>query len=139
MPLPFSPPAPVQPVYTFWRRPGFRLAAGFGESDGCAYLESPVAPGLRVMVEGGRVVRVETDRPSYSTDAGVRVGDTLARARAAYPHRLEKPHKYADDGEYLIVYSADRKRPVLIEVVEGKVVAIRGGVVPPVEYVEGCL
>jgi hypothetical protein len=119
---------------------GFRLAPGFAQGDGCAYLESPKAPDLRVMVEAGRVVRVETNRARYSTTAGVRVGDTVMKVRDVYSAgAVERPHKYVGDGEYFIVHTSDRKRALLIEIVEGKVVQIRGGLVPPVEYVEGCL
>jgi hypothetical protein len=117
---------------------GFHFATGFTAADDCAYFESATVPDLRVMVEGGRVVRVETDHPTYSTAAGVRVGDALAKVRRAYSGLVKRPHQYVDDGEYLILYSSDHKRAVLIEVVERKVVQIRGGVVPPVEYVEGC-
>ena len=118
---------------------GFHLVSGFVDADDCVYLESPGAPALLVMVEGGLVVRVESSKATYATEAGVRVGDTLARARAAYSGlAAERGHQYVEDGQYLVAYARDRSRAVVIEVVEGKVVQIRGGLEPAVEYVEGC-
>jgi hypothetical protein len=121
------------------RAEGFHLAEQFTDADDCAYLQSSKTPDLRVMVEGGRVVRVETEQASISTDRGVRVGHTLAQVRREYPDRIvERRHQYADDGSYLIIYTTDRRRALLLEVINGKVVGIRGGVLPAVEYVEGC-
>jgi hypothetical protein len=37
-----------------------------------------------------------------------------------------------------VIRTADGKRAVVIETDQGKVVAVRGGLLPAVEYVEGC-
>jgi hypothetical protein len=119
---------------------GFKPSEGFSVTDECLYIESPGAPDLRVMVEGGRAVRVETSRPRYATPSGIRVGETEERARHVYAGRaVVRPHKYVPNAIYLIVYTSDRKRAVVLEVVDARVVAIRGGLLPAVEYVEGCL
>lgn len=87
-------------------------------------MTSTRAPGLLFIIEKGR---------------GVHVGDAEASARQAYAGRaVITPHKYSPSGYYLLVRTADRKRAVVIETNEGKVVAVRGGQQPAVEYVEGC-
>jgi pyruvate/2-oxoglutarate dehydrogenase complex dihydrolipoamide dehydrogenase (E3) component len=91
------------------------------------------------MVDDGRIVRVETKERNYSTPSGVRVGDTEEDAMRAYAGRAEvRPHKYTPSGHYLVVSDADGKRAVVVETDKGRVVAIRGGLKPAVEYVEGC-
>jgi hypothetical protein len=116
-----------------------RLPAGTTDATGCHYRTSTRAPGLLFMIEEGRVVRVETKSPTYVTPSGVRVGDTEASAREAYAGRaVITPHKYSPGGHSLMIRTADRKRAVVIETSEGKVVAVRGGQLPAVEYVEGC-
>ena len=92
------------------------------------------------MFEGGHFVRVETSSPSYSTPMGIHVGDSEAAARKAYKGiaRVE-PHKYAPEGIYLIIPTTDGKRALVIEIDKGRVMEIRGGSRPAVEYVEGCL
>jgi hypothetical protein len=116
-----------------------RLAEGTTHDAGCHYGTSTRAPGLLFMIENGRVVRVETRSPAYTTPSGVRVGDTEASARQVYAGRaVITPHKYFPGGHYLVVRTTDRKRAVVVETNEGKVVAVRGGQQPAVEYVEGC-
>jgi hypothetical protein len=70
---------------------------------------------------------------------GVRVGDSEESARNVYGQRaFARPHKYLQGALYLIVYTADRDAAVVLEIVNGRVVSIRGGLIPAVEYVEGC-
>ena len=91
------------------------------------------------MVEHNRVVRVETKDRRFRTASGVRVGDSEERARKVYGKRLEiNRHKYDEDGHYYIVRSADRRRALVMETDGKTVVSIRAGLVPAVEYVEGC-
>ena len=116
------------------------IEANFTDSDECLYMHSDAAPGLRFMIEEHRLVRVETSASVYSTSEGVRVGDTPASAREAYSDRLQiKPHKYDPDGYYVVIGGKTADTALLIEVSEGRVVEIRGGLEPAVEYVEGCL
>jgi len=105
----------------------------------CHYIQSVDVPELRVMIEAGKVVRVETHQGRYSTPSGVRVGDSEESARNVYGQRaVARPHKYLQGALYLIVYTADRDAAVVLEIVNGRVVSIRGGLIPAVEYVEGC-
>jgi hypothetical protein len=98
-------------------------------------------PGVRVMLEDARVVRVEVDSGSVPTPEGARIGDTEARIQQLYSGRVQvQPHKYTD-GHYLVVRPAaasDTTHLLLFET-DGRVVTrFRGGQRPQVEYVEGC-
>jgi hypothetical protein len=110
--------------------------------EACQYAQSRrLPPGVRVMLEGLRVVRVEVDSGSYATAEGARVGDTEARIQQLYPGRVEvQPHKYTD-GHYLVARPAQGSDTthLLVFETDGRVVTrFRGGRRPQVEYVEGC-
>jgi hypothetical protein len=49
-----------------------------------------------------------------------------------------RPHKYSPSGHYLVVVTS-AKHAVVIETDGERVDALRGGEIPAVEYVEGCL
>jgi hypothetical protein len=110
--------------------------------DRCDYPASAAFPGgLRVMVEGRRVVRVDVASGPVSTAEGARIGDTEARIQQLYPGRVTvQPHKYTD-GHYLVVRpaaAADTTHLLVFET-DGRVVErFRAGQKPHVEYVEGC-
>lgn len=98
-------------------------------------------PGVSLMIEGGRVVRIDVDSGPVSTGAGVRVGDPEARVRELYAGRLaESPHKYVQ-GKYLTVTpaaGADSAFRLVFETDGKQVTRFRGGLRPQVEYVERC-
>lgn len=109
----------------------------------CTYVAWPGGPpGVRVMLEDGRVARVDVDSGAVATDAGVRVGDDAARVRTAYAGRIaESPHKYVPGALYLTVTPAapaDSAHRLVFEVEDGRVARYRAGSRPAVEYVEGC-
>lgn len=108
----------------------------------CAYVGlSGLPPGVSLMTEGGRVVRVDVDdSSSVATTRGARVGWTEAQVLAAYPGARVEPHKY-EEGHYLVALPgapADTLHRIVFETARGVVTRFRGGVVPAVEYVEGC-
>lgn len=109
--------------------------------DRCQYPQSARLPdGVRVMVEGQRVVRVDVESAAVATAEGARVGDTEARIQQLYPGRVAvEPHKYTD-GHYLVVRpaAADSTHLVIFET-DGRVVErFRAGGLPQVRWVEGC-
>lgn len=110
---------------------------------GCYHAHLKSSPSLLLMVEGGRLTRLETKDPRFRTYSGVSVGHSEARVRkayAAYGRRLEVTrHKYDEKGRYFIVRSTDRRHAVVMETDGRKVISIRAGLEPAVEYVEGCL
>lgn len=119
------------------------LPAGADEGpDRCDYPTSAqLPPGVAVMVQGGRVVRVEVDSGGVPTAEGARIGDTEARVQALYPGRVTvSPHKYTD-GHYLTVRPAapSDTTHLLVFETDGRVVErFRAGQKPQVQYVEGC-
>ena len=110
--------------------------------DACRYAASDTLPaGVLVMLVGEKVARVDVDSGSVATAAGARIGDTEARVRDLYPNARVQPHKYTA-GRYLIALPgapADTLHRIVFETDSaGTVTRFRGGVFPPVEYVEGC-
>jgi hypothetical protein len=98
-------------------------------------------PGLRVMVENNRIVRVDVDSGALTTAAGARIGDTEERVKGLYAGRLVvRPHKYSG-GRYLVVMpaaAADSAFRLIFETDGKRVTRYRAGHRPQVEYVEGC-
>jgi len=109
---------------------------GLGELEGCAYTKVPAAPGLLVMLFGGKVVRLDVIEMATATAAGAQVGDTEARVRELYPDARVEPHKYTD-GHYLVVDAAPGRR-LVFETDGTRVTRYRAGAVPQVDWVEGC-
>lgn len=108
----------------------------------CGHAMSVRLPeGVRIMMEGARVVRVEVDSGTVRTAEGARIGDSEDRIKQLYPGRVTvHPHKYTD-GHYLQVRpeGPDARTHLLIFETDGRVVErFRGGRRPQVEYVEGC-
>jgi hypothetical protein len=119
--------------------PGTFAAASIAE---CTYAHwSGAPPGVSVMVERGRVARVDVASGPVATAEGARIGDREERIRQLYPGRVEAmPHKYTD-GHYLVVRPADpadRFHLIVFETDGTRVKRYRAGRRPAVEYVEGC-
>ena len=109
--------------------------------DGDCQLRSLAAlPGVAYVVDKGVLARVETRDPRYATVSGVRVGDDVKKAQRAYGKRLKAaPHPYFARGQTLAVYSPDGKFALVMESNDaGRIIMLRGGLVPAVEFLEGC-
>ena len=135
-------------------RAGMRVAtanaqiAGFSspataDSSGCDYAVWKLAPhGVAIMVENGRIVRVDVREGVVATAAGATIGDTEARIHTLYASRvITEPHRYEDAGHYLIVTPenpADSAFRLVFETDGKRVTRFRGGLRPAVQYVEGC-
>lgn len=106
----------------------------------CHTRHAPSQPGVSYIVHQGLVTRMETRDPRYATVRGVRVGDAVQRVRQVYGQRLSvNPHPYFDRGLLLAVYSPDRKFALVMESNDaGRIVTLRGGLVPAVDFLEGC-
>lgn len=112
------------------------------DSMACGYAASDRLPaGVKVMMEGARVVRLDVVSGDVPTAEGARIGDTEARIQQLYPGRVTVgPHKYTD-GHYLTVRPAqasDTTHLIVFETDGQVVLRFRGGQKPQVEYVEGC-
>lgn len=121
--------------------PTFKVLASH-DGGACTYATLNGWPaGIGVMVESGRVVRVEVRRGNFATSTGARIGDTEERIQSLYPGQVTvSPHKYTD-GHYLTVVptaAADSAYRIIFETDGRKVLRYYAGVRPQVEYVEGC-
>ena len=128
--------AKARAVYPTFKIPKSR------DSAACTYATMDGLPaGVGVMVEGGKVVRVEVRRGNISTSTGARIGDSEERIKSLYPSQVTvSPHKYTD-GHYLNVVptsKADSSYRIIFETDGKKVLRYHAGVRPHVEYVEGC-
>jgi hypothetical protein len=108
----------------------------------CGFAVPRGAPaGIRLMIEAGKVVRVDVDSAGVRTAAGDEVGMAEGDVRGRYPQGLEvRPHKYEPTGRYLIIHEteADSTRRLIFESDGQRIVRYRAGIMPAVEYVEGC-
>jgi len=118
---------------------GGGFAAPKGGTSGCTYAVLTKAPrGLWVMLQDGRVARVEVRGGSIATSTGVRIGDSEARVKQLYPGVAVTPHKYVAGGHYLTVTGSDPANRIVFETDGSKVTTFRSGRTPEVENVEGC-
>lgn len=121
--IPFNPGAPAD-----------SMACGYAASD-------RLPDGVKVMMEGARVVRLDVVSGGVATAGGARIGDSEARIQQLYPGRVTVgPHKYTD-GHYLTVRPAqasDTTHLIVFETDGQAVLRYRGGQKPQVEYVESC-
>jgi hypothetical protein len=118
---------------------GGGFAAPKGGTSGCKYAVLTKAPrGLWVMLQDGRVVRVEVRSGSIATSTGARIGDSEARIKQLYPGVVATPHKYVAGGHYLTVTGSDPANRIVFETDGSKVTTFRSGRTPEVENVEGC-
>jgi len=110
--------------------------------DECAYLSSRALPkGIGLMLERGRVVRIDVRQPGIYTASGIGVGSTEADVKRTYSDRISvKPHKYID-GHYLWFNPTDKEDRALAMVFETDgihVTSFRTGTAAAVSLVEGC-
>ena len=89
-----------------------------------------------------RIARVDVDSTVFKTRSGMGVGNTEAEVKAAYPDRIKvEPHKYVDEGHYLVYQpqdAADARFGLVFETDGTKVTSFRAGRQPEVGWVEGC-
>ena len=120
---------------------GGGIAPPRGGSSGCGYATLYKAPpGLAIMVENGKIARIEVRSGRTPTSLGARVGDSEARIKSLYAGRVvSTPHKYLPGGHYLTVTPADGSANRIVFETDGKVVTeFRSGALPAVEHVERC-
>jgi hypothetical protein len=119
--------------------PAFSVAPS-PDSTACTYARTNgLPPGVMVMMEGGKIVRVEVRRGSIATSTGARIGDSEDRIKTLYPGQVTvTPHKYTPGGHYLTVAPPSSADRIIFETDGKRVVNYRAGQQPQVSYVEGC-
>lgn len=120
---------------------GRSVAPETPDEAGCFYIPGDSAASFSVMVQDGRVVRIDVDSPSIPTLRGARVGDKVDAVRKLYGAALkEEPHFYTGLPDlYLTYFSSDRRFALRFETHEGVVSTYYFGYAEPTQYVEGCL
>jgi len=113
------------------------------EKGGCEYARSASLPdSVMVLLEGGRVGRVDVYGGHTRTAEGAGIGDTEARVKSLYGGRVVvTPHKYSPTGHYLTVRPTeprDSAFAIVFETERDAVTRIHAGIEPQVHYIEGC-
>ena len=106
-------------------------------SQACRYTSFTRYAHAKFMVEDGHITRIELDARGRNI-LGIAVGMPLAEVRQRHPEVTIRPHKYDEAGHYLVFAPASGKAEIVAEESRGRVTLIRGGLLPAVEYVEGC-
>ena len=104
----------------------------------CRYVQLKAYPEAKFMVEDGVITRADVSEKAKN-NLHISVGTPLAKVRAGHPTAQLERHQYDPNGHYVIFKSANGKTAIVMEESEGKIVDIRGGLEPSVEFVEGCL
>lgn len=109
----------------------------------CEYLYSPRSMvGVKFMFSRERLARIDISEGATPTEAGIRIGDNIAKIRKAYGGRISvAPHQYIPepDGKYITVKAPGGRRAIRFETDKGLVVTYYAGRFPEVTFVEGCL
>lgn len=105
--------------------------------DGCKYVKFKRFPKASFMVENGIITRadVASDVPN---SLGISTGAPMDRVKKKYPKVIVEQHHYDAAGFYLIFKNKMGTNAIVMEVGDGIIQEIRGGLEPSVEYVEGC-
>jgi hypothetical protein len=122
---------------------GSPVPSNSGLDSACTYVHLANSPaGMRIMINGGTVARIDVDSSTIATGLGARVGDSEARIRELYGPRLTvEPHKYLPNGHYLIVTPfppTDSNFRLVFETDGSRVTTYRAGRLPEVTWAEGC-
>jgi hypothetical protein len=122
----------------------FAQQSSGGEEYGCLYYTIEGLDDVSFMVTDGTIARVEVLESGITTLSGAQVGDSAEKVRNLYPGQIEsEPHEYVPGGEYLIFVPQDEAGQdyrVIFETDEaGTITMIRGGRLPEVGYIEGCV
>ncbi len=93
--------------------------------------------GVLVLGTGFRIASVTVTKRGIATPSGVRVGDSVARLRRAYPGRLVRVANFYEPRKFNFEYR-DGNRKLVFFTNNVHVRQITAGRRPEVDYVEGC-
>ena len=102
----------------------------------CSIVRFKRYPRVSFMVEQGRITRADA-RTIVPNSAGVTAAMQPEEVLRRHPHARSEPHKYVPDGQYLILRKGTGKA-LVFEVEDKRLVHVRAGLKPAVDYVEGC-
>ena len=104
----------------------------------CSYVTFKRYPNAAFMLEDGVITRADVSE-EVPNAFGITVGTSFSEVKRKFPNVIVERHEYDSDGHYLILKSADKKKAIVMEESDGKVTRVRGGLIPSVQYVEGCV
>ena len=107
------------------------------EERGCAYVAFTRYPNILFMVENDVITRADL-RQSLPNSLNVTFNMSSAEVLKRHPSAVITEHKYDETGHYLTVSAPDRRTAFVLEESKGRITAIRAGLNPSVNYVEGC-
>ncbi len=119
------------------------FSEAYSDGEGCGYVIPQNHPGIGLMITDGEVVRIDVSDSSVRTLSGIGVGSTADDVYAAYGDQIvASPHPYlGDEGQYLTFVprdEADAQYRLIFETGDDVVIAFRTGVMPEVDWIEGC-
>jgi len=121
---------------------GEPLHAAYSYNETCDYVRPRALPaGVKLMVTGDTVVRVDVDSAGVSTREGAAVGTPETRLLTMYRGRATvQPHPYTGPGGHAVIVSPPKDSMYrMIFETDGKVVTrFRAGRGPQVDFKEGC-
>ena len=102
----------------------------------CSIVRFKRYPRVSFMVEQGRITRADA-KTVVPNSAGVTAAMQPEEVLRRHPHARLEPHKYDEDGKYLILRKGTGKA-LIFETSKNKLKRVRAGLKPAVDYVEGC-
>lgn len=110
------------------------------DDQSCLYLVPTKHADIGLMILGGRLARIDVDKPGVRTAEGIQVGDSEAHALKVYGAKLKiEPHFYnAPEGHYLTIRSSDERYGIRFETDNGKIYRFYAGTSAAISLVEGC-
>lgn len=91
------------------------------------------------MFEDNRLVRLTVTSADIPIEGGARVGMAEADVQALYGGRLTiNPHLHHADGHYLVAFSDDRARALVMETDGTRIILAHAGEATAAQYAEGC-
>jgi hypothetical protein len=108
---------------------------------GCFYVHPSNHLHLALMIEDGRLVRVDVDKPGIPTTEGIQVGDSETKALGVYGANLKvSEHQYTGpEGHYLTLGPIKDQYGIRFETDKGTIEMYYAGRFEAIQYVEGCL
>lgn len=113
---------------------------GSNDPFACSFLIPRGLSRVSFMTSGGRIVRTAVWARGIATSRGIRVGDSERKVLRRYGRSRIRVTRHAYvRGHYLTYRPRGGTRAIVFETNRGKVQSFRGGRLPEVSYIEGCV
>ena len=117
----------------------FKVPSGPDDKN-CFYIEPKTLDGVSLMIEQGRLRRIDVRATTVTTGDGVGVGTPVSNLKSRYGSRLrDEQHHYGGPEDRYLTLELNSTLAIRFETSEGKVDNWYAGYKKQVQYVEGCL